>query len=75
MNTIFERKQAAQTRLDNGEIYTELAPKTLAESLENSQHRRVYLADHEHGQVHSFLGDNYIVDLTKPTCMYVEDFR
>jgi hypothetical protein len=69
-NIRFERKQIAPTLLesDNGEIYTEFALKILAESLENSQHRRVYLADHEHGQVDSFSGNNYFVDLTKPIC-------
>jgi hypothetical protein len=70
MNTRFERKQTASALLDsdNGEIYTESALKILAESLENSQHRRAYLANHEHGQVHSFSGNNYFVDLTKLMC-------
>jgi hypothetical protein len=62
MNTRFERKQTAQALFDsdNGDDYTEFALKTLCESLENSQHRRVYLADHGHGQVHSFSGNNYV---------------
>jgi hypothetical protein len=70
INIRFERKQTAPALLDSdsGEIYTEFALKIIAGSLENSHHRRVYLADHEHDKVHSFSGNNYFVDLTKPMC-------
>jgi len=69
MNTRFERKHTAQALLDldNGKDYIDFALKMLAESLESSQYCRVYLSDHYHGQVHSFPGNSYIVDLTKPT--------
>ena len=69
MITRFKRMQAGYALLDsgNGEDNTEFDLKTLAESLENSQHRQVYLANLSHGQVHSFSGDSYIADLTKPT--------